>query len=222
MTCNTHFVRIQRRHAPVTVLGPGRRAVIWVQGCTLGCVGCLIPESWHKHAGERVSLQDLAKWVLSQPEIEGITLSGGEPMQQALELLRLIDLLRGVRDLGVVCYTGYTVDHIREKGTEDQKALVERVDLLIDGPYVQRLHIPLLWRGSSNQRLIPISSRYLSSIPGGAAGTDHCAGLELFVEDDGGFSFAGVPPEAGFRDRFEQLMQERGVIVTPGKQGIQK
>jgi hypothetical protein len=62
-----------------------------------------------------------------------------------------------------------------------------------------------------------MSDRYRSFITSLETNVDRCAGLELLVEDDGGFSFAGVPPEAGFRERFRELMLERGVIVEPEK-----
>lgn len=212
-------VRIHRRQSPVTVLGPGSRAVIWVQGCSLGCRGCIIPESWARNTGETISVAALTSWVLQQPEIDGVTFSGGEPMEQALPLAEVIDNVRKSSDLGVVCYTGYTIEHIRDHGTSEQRDLLTRIDLLIDGLYVESLHAPLLWRGSSNQRLIPLSDRYLNVLPEPGSNTDRCAGLELFMESNGAFSFAGVPPENGFRKRFQALMLERGVAVATEREG---
>jgi anaerobic ribonucleoside-triphosphate reductase activating protein len=212
-------VRIHRRRSPVTVLGPGNRAVIWVQGCSLGCCGCIIPESWAPNTGETISVAALTAWVLQQREIDGVTFSGGEPMEQALALAQIIDDVRKSSDLGVVCYTGYTFEHLRDHGTSEQRDFLTRIDLLIDGLYVESLHAPFLWRGSSNQRLIPLSDRYLHVIPEPGSDTDRCAGLELFMGSDGAFSFAGVPPENGFRRRFQALMLERGVSVATGREG---
>jgi anaerobic ribonucleoside-triphosphate reductase activating protein len=84
-------------------------------------------------------------------------------MEQAQALIQLIDSVRTSSDLGVVCYTGYSWEYIRDRGTDEQKDFLTRIDLLIDGPYVQSLHAPLLWRGSSNQRLLPLSNRYLAA-----------------------------------------------------------
>ena len=203
---------VHRCEAPVSVLGPGKRAVIWVQGCSVGCRGCIIPESWRRSDGEAVSTEDLVRWVFRQQDIEGVTLSGGEPMEQPVPLARLADALGG-HGLGIVCYSGYTLEHLLQRGSKAQRDLLTRIDLLIDGPYVEGLHAPLLWRASSNQRLIPLSDRYVSYLPPINGQEDVPAGLELFVEANGGFSFAGVPPSPGFRDEFRARLLGHGVRV---------
>src|SRR4051812_23018477 len=104
----TPILRIFRRDAPITVLGPGNRAVIWVQGCPLACPGCIVPDSWYATGGETISVHALVNWITDQKDIEGITLSGGEPMAQAEPLSELIRNVQSQADLGVVCYTGYT------------------------------------------------------------------------------------------------------------------
>jgi anaerobic ribonucleoside-triphosphate reductase activating protein len=131
-----------------------------------------------------MSVQEVSQWLLSIPEIEGVTLSGGEPMQQAGLLAEVLRQVRPHRDLGVVCYTGYRYEALR---LPSQKALLEHVDLLIDGPYRQDLHADLLWRASSNQRLLCLTNRYV--LP-----ADRSAGLEWSFQPDGRMAFAGVPP----------------------------
>ncbi|MEW6280026.1 MAG: 4Fe-4S single cluster domain-containing protein [Candidatus Eremiobacterota bacterium] len=174
------------------MLGPGRRAVIWVQGCPMRCPGCLVPDSWSPHGGFPVSVDEVADWVLSLPGCDGLTLSGGEPMAQAPQLAQLVDRIRARRDLGVVCYTGYRHESLK---APRQRELLSRVDLLIDGPYRREEHADLLWRGSRNQRLIPLTARY--SIPS----EDRSAGLEVRVLADGRFTFAGVPPWPDYLER---------------------
>ncbi len=110
-------------------------------------------------------------------------------MGQARALACLVDRVRSRRDLGVVCFTGYRLEELRH---EDHTALLARVDLLIDGPYVVEQHSDLLWRGSSNQRLLPLTPRYLACMPGPEG--DRGVGLEFRFEPDGGYAFAGVPP----------------------------
>jgi anaerobic ribonucleoside-triphosphate reductase activating protein len=215
---NFEVIRVYRRQAPVMVLGPGRRAVVWVQGCPLGCKGCIVPESWDDGTGESVSVHDLACWVSRQPAIEGITLTGGEPMEQAGALVGLVDLLRVSDDFGVVCYTGYTLERLHHMGTKAQKALLERTDLLIDGPYIEHLHSPLLWRGSSNQRLVALTGRYRCWVPEPNSDADKFAGLQLLVDTDGSFSFVGVPPQPRFRQTFQQLMLDCGVTLRHGEE----
>lgn len=184
------MLRIFRREAACRVLGPGLRAVLWVQGCTLGCPACLVPRSWPAR-GPLETVDEVAHWVLSCEDIEGITLSGGEPMQQAPALTALIDCVRARRDLGVICYTGYRHEQLRNRSQRD---LLARVDLLIDGPYDASRHADLLWRGSSNQRLLALTGRYADALDDG----DRSAGLEFSFTAQGRFSFAGVPPWPGY------------------------
>jgi anaerobic ribonucleoside-triphosphate reductase activating protein len=207
----TQKMRVFLRRAPVTVLGIGKRAVVWVQGCTHACKGCIVPESWNIEAGEEILISELAAWILAQPaDLEGLTFSGGEPMLQAEEILTLIEAVRSQRDLGILCYTGYRVEYLQQHGSTAQKALLDRIDLLIDGLYVESLHGDLLWRGSKNQRLLPLSDRYrqtLENLP------DRSAGLELHTEPDGSFFLAGVPQQPSFRNQFELQMRDRGITL---------
>jgi anaerobic ribonucleoside-triphosphate reductase activating protein len=206
-----HKLRIFERRSPVKVLGPYTRAVIWVQGCDFGCKGCIVPESWDRDAGEEVNISDLVTWVLNQASIEGITLSGGEPMLQAEALSVLIDELREVKDLGVVCYTGYRLEHLKSQG-DAQNNLLTKIDLLIDGIYTENLQGDLLWRGSSNQRLLLLSNRYQKVLE---AESDLSAGLEFFLNETGEVGFSGVPNQPNFRQEFESRMSQRSVIVNP-------
>ena len=209
---NPSKVRIFERRSPIKVLGPFSRAVIWVQGCNFGCKGCIVPESWERDAGENVDISELVDWILNQPSIEGITLSGGEPMLQAEALSTLIDQIRTEKDLGVMCYTGFCLEHLQKQGTTSQKTLLKKIDLLIDGVYVENLQDDLLWRGSSNQRLLLLSNRYREFLE---AQSDRSAGLEFFLTEIGEVGFSGVPTQVNFRQEFESRMFNRSVIVNP-------
>lgn len=206
-------LRIFRRQSPVRVLGPYQRAVIWVQGCDWGCRGCIVPESWSKTVGELVSLEDLQAWILAQPEIEGITFSGGEPMLQADALTELVDRVRRERDLGVVCYTGFSRQRLEAQGTLAQRALLSRVDLLIDGLYRENQHGNLLWRGSSNQGLHLLTERYRTVLATMLARGDVSAGLEFISSTERELYFTGVPEQVGFREAFEAKLQSKGILV---------
>jgi len=206
-------LRIFRRQSPVRVLGPYQRAVIWVQGCDWGCRGCIVPESWSKTVGELVSLEDLQAWILAQPEIEGITFSGGEPMLQTDALTELVDRVRQERDLGVVCYTGFSRQRLEAQGTLAQRALLSRVDLLIDGLYRENQHGNLLWRGSSNQGLHLLTERYRTVLATMLARGDVSAGLEFVSSTERELYFTGVPEQVGFRSAFEAKLQSKGILV---------
>lgn len=205
-------IRIFRRQSPVMVLGPYKRAVIWVQGCKFACSGCLVPESWDETGGETIALTDLTNWILAQSDIEGITISGGEPMLQAAALVSLIDKVREIKNLGVMCYTGYRWEQLQQ-GTAAQKLLLDRIDLLVDGLYIESLHGDLLWRGSSNQRLLLLSDRYEQILADELAKGERSAGLEFGIDVTGAFYFTGVPALKGFREEFTARMQQRGIML---------
>ncbi len=211
------ILRLFSRQSPVSVLGPGQRAVIWVQGCRFACKNCIVPESWDESAGELVTVPQIADWVLEQPGIEGMTLSGGEPMLQAQALAELVDLVRAKADMGVVCYTGYRLEQLQQYGTPEQQDLLQRTDLLIDGVYIEEKHADLLWRGSANQRLLLMTERYQSLISSQLAPGERSSGLQFFMESTGAIQFVGVPKQPGFRQEFESRMLNRGVIMHPVK-----
>lgn len=209
-------IHIFRREPAVRTLGPGLRAVVWVQGCTLRCPGCLAPESWDPAGGEAVEVEDLAAWVLGRAGIEGVTVSGGEPFEQAEALVALVDAVRAGRDLGWMAYSGYALEWLTRRGTEAQRALLARLDLLVDGPYVEERHASLLWRASSNQRVHSLTPRYAAALASPAL--DRSAGLEFACDADGRPSYVGVPPVPRFRERFEAALRDRGVTVSTGSE----
>lgn len=208
-------LQIFQRLSPVRVLGPGARAVIWTQGCPFACKGCIVPESWDVKEGETIDLEELARWVFDQPEIEGVTFSGGEPMAQAGALVQLADMIQAKSSLGIMCYTGYTIEHLQQKGTNEQRTLLERIDLLVDGLYIETLHADLLWRGSSNQRLFPLTDRYRSLVEMRIEDRDSSAGLEFHLDKNGVPAIIGVPPAPQFRQTLENSLLSKGVIFKP-------
>jgi anaerobic ribonucleoside-triphosphate reductase activating protein len=190
------FARIIER---TRVLGPGPRAVLVVQGCELRCRGCTVPETHRLDGGNAISITDLARRLLAIEGLEGLTLTGGEPFLQAGTLTALIDVLRVERPgLSTMSYSGYRLEWLRAKGSPEQRVLLDRLDLLIDGPYIERLHAPLLWRGSENQRIHTLSARHrgeLGSIPDTSAGMEWQFGRRRRME------WVGVPPVRGFARR---------------------
>ena len=97
--------------------------------------------------------------MLSNPLTDGLTLSGGEPFEQAEDCLTIAKAAHA-NGLNVWAYTGYTMEHLRDNGTEAQKALLAEVDVLVDGRYIEDLRsLTLPWRGSRNQRVIDLKER---------------------------------------------------------------
>jgi anaerobic ribonucleoside-triphosphate reductase activating protein len=175
--------------------------VVWVQGCPLACRNCISPQWIQFDGGRAVAVDDLASEIASTT-VDGLTISGGEPFAQAGALARLVTGVRKRRDLSVMCFTGYTFDHLRRHGGAAAWALLSQVDLLVDGPYVEESHDNLRWRASSNQRIHQLSQRHAGELDGPDTG----AGLEIEVLADGAVQWLGVPSVAGFRTSFERAL----------------
>lgn len=151
-------LRLIQREPAVTTLGPGQRYCFWTAGCNRRCPGCTTPES-HDGSGYEISPAALALEIaLSAPD--GVTISGGEPFLQAEAVAETIRSLRQVQgcDIGVIVYTGYRIEELAD--VPGAAALLAQTDLLIDGPYVRELDDGGSLRGSSNQRVIPLTPRY--------------------------------------------------------------
>ena len=142
--------------------GPGNRCVIWVQGCTIGCDGCYSVTTHPHRRANIVPPEEVADWISSLRGIEGVTVSGGEPFEQAQAVSKLIQFVSMKRpDLTVFVFTGYEVEFLQESSDAHVQFLLEQIDLLCCGPFIPEHADPnLLWRGSSNQRLMYLSNRY--------------------------------------------------------------
>lgn len=142
-----------------TALGPYNRYILWVQGCKRHCKGCIAKDSWDINSGENIDINELSDEIINAPNIEGITISGGEPYLQSDALCKLLDKVKQNKNLGVIIYTGFLFDEIL-----DDK-LTSYADIIIDGEYVDELNDNLSLRGSSNQKIIDLTGRYKKIIP---------------------------------------------------------
>jgi anaerobic ribonucleoside-triphosphate reductase activating protein len=158
--CHEDIVRLHRFLKSTAVEGPGVRACIWVQGCSIRCPGCAVPWTWHTDGGAEISVAELFDQVMACPGIEGVTFVGGEPFEQARSLAVLGARLRR-ENLSVVTFTGLTLSLIRSSQRADWDALLGVTDLLIDGPYVAALSDQSRpWVGSKNQGFHFLTPRY--------------------------------------------------------------
>lgn len=139
--------------------GPGLRYVLFTQGCPHHCKGCHNPQTHSFEGGFPFTAEAALAQIRENPLLAGVTFSGGEPFAQAEALCAVAE---GVRALGknVVAYTGYTYEQLLARTDIWTRRLLEMVDLLIDGPYVEELRdLELQFRGSSNQRLLDREAR---------------------------------------------------------------
>lgn len=210
------MVRIYARQSPVRVLAPEAAAVIWLQGCARRCAGCILPEAWPDNGGAAYSSTGLAEWVLEQPGINAVVLSGGEPFRQAEGLALMLETIRSRRDFGFVCYTGYRYEELTAETSGGAERLLQCLDLLIDGPYAEAEHADLLWRGSRNQRLLALTDRYAGLLAGLTPTTDRSRGIECVIENDSTFNIVGIPPIPRFRQRLEHSLASKGIRLSTG------
>ena len=135
--------------------GPGIRTTIFSQGCPHHCPGCHNPETWAFGCGTLVPVEAIVDIVKSNPLCRGVTFSGGEPFAQAAGFAKLAMLLKE-KGYEVASYSGYTFEELLN-GSEDQKKLLEAIDILIDGPFLQdQKSLEIAFRGSRNQRILDV------------------------------------------------------------------
>lgn len=133
--------------------GEGIRTVIWFQGCNHNCYNCHNPQTHSFQNNILMSADNIVNFYLKQKLQSGITLSGGDPFFQAEELLSLLKKLKE-HDINIWVYTGFTYEYL----LKEYKEHLQYIDVLVDGLYIDKLRdISLVFRGSSNQRLIQAS-----------------------------------------------------------------
>lgn len=145
--------------------GPGIRLVVFTQGCSHHCPGCHNPETHPFEGGTLVEVNDILNQVRSNPLLDGITLSGGDPFEQAETLSELSKEVKTM-GLNVITYTGYTFEYILKNKDKNKgwDKLISHTDLLVDGRFeIEKKSMLLKFRGSENQRIIDVRQSILSN-----------------------------------------------------------
>lgn len=206
------MIAINKAHFPVTVLGYGKRIGIWLQGCSIRCRGCVSRDTWERDAGKEITVGQLVEWCrrFENQEIDGITISGGEPFEQPEALGILLSELRAWTDtmsrpIDYLCYSGLPNKILRKQ----YACILDELDCVVSEPYIENQPTAEL-RGSSNQKVIPLSElgsqRYEGNHDGRASKR-----FQVAVES-GHIWFIGIP-DRGDMTRLEHLCQERGLIL---------
>lgn len=150
-------IYLNKAHYPVYTLGYGRRAVIWFQGCTLGCRGCVSKDTWHFDQNKRIDISLIITWLHScmGRGCDGLTLTGGEPFQQPSALLTLITAARQYalekqQTIDILCYTGYSGQTVSAR----HPTILDEIDVLIPEPYQQDKPGQHPLSGSQNQPIV--------------------------------------------------------------------
>jgi anaerobic ribonucleoside-triphosphate reductase activating protein len=150
-------MNIIRRIKETCADGPDIRYSIYLAGCTHGCDSCHNPESWDFTAGELMTnqiIEEIKEDIINNSILGGITISGGDPMDNASGLLHLLQELAPLNK-NIWVYTGYTIEEILNTNVDtDMIMCLKYIDILVDGEYKKEFHDTSDFKGSTNQRFI--------------------------------------------------------------------
>lgn len=166
--------------------GPELRSVLWVQGCPFRCAACFNPDFLPFAGSREVAPKDVADWMLTESETEGVSFSGGEPFAQAGALAEVAERVRAAGK-GVLVFTGYDAIELRSSRNPGFRRLLQAADLLVAGRYRSEMpgRHPLL--ASANQELVLLTERYRGADFGGRRRT------EFRIGASGAITVSGFP-----------------------------
>ncbi len=205
-------MNIARILYPVQVLGPGKRVGVWLSGCPRRCPGCSNPELWNFQNEYEMDSQDVADMIaraISNQEIDGFTITGGDPFYQPKALAALLSHLQEISE-DILVYTGYIYEELLQSCDKDVHRALSMTGVLVDGPYIEAKNDGSILRGSNNQRIIVLNSklegkynRYLLAQSNNQ--------IQNFTTKDGIISVGIHRP--GFNSEVTQRARERGVLT---------
>ncbi|HIG31175.1 MAG TPA: radical SAM protein [Verrucomicrobiales bacterium] len=174
--------------------GPGRRAVVWTQGCTLNCPGCFNPDSHSPDAGFKVSVRSLVERIVSaEGEIDGITISGGEPLQQWTAIEVLVRRIRRETGLSIILFTGYTWQEISRRiailpSGSNRCSWLDCVDVLISGRFIEQQRVARGLAGSRNKQFHFLTDRHQKK------DFENVPEAEVVIGPEGDLLLTGIDP----------------------------
>ncbi|MHA1945000.1 MAG: 4Fe-4S single cluster domain-containing protein [Candidatus Hodarchaeales archaeon] len=183
--------------------GPGPHYTIWVQGCNLRCNGCFNPHTHDPDGGYLQPIPDLLQKIASlwhKNEIKGVTITGGEPLQQIKSLTSLIRGVKDIGNIGIIILTGFSQVQCYKLSEFD--IIKQFTDVLIAGPFKKNQKLQEGIRGSSNKEVILFTDQYsqeeFSVIPP----------IEIFIDKEGSLSITGIKPEILNSMRWENFISK--------------
>lgn len=201
------YWQLNRLQFPVYNLGTGKRLAIWVQGCNLGCKGCINPELWPVSGGRSLDLEQFIISIL--PEInqfDGITITGGEPFQQYEQLVAFCTFLRQKSDINILVFSGYTINELIENHPD--KLFLSCIDNLVDGRYIQGHPEKNAIKGSSNQNIYTFESGKIKE----SEPLMNDGKWSFIVDHEKTIFMAGIP-RMGEMQRIKERLSKTGIKI---------
>lgn len=174
---------------PVYSLGPGERVGLWLQGCSIRCKNCISPHTWQISPKYEMDIEILAQKINSF-KTDKLTISGGEPLDQAKNLIPLLQKIRTTKK-DILLYTGYVLKNFINKNPDIWEILKNLVDVIIDGPFIWGKESEYIWKGSQNQKMYILNKNLLPTYQEYKRKTKNKK-LEI-IENNGEFFLVGIP-----------------------------
>ncbi len=200
-------MQIEKILYPIRALGPGNRLVIWTLGCPRRCEGCSNPETQNPNPNAELSVCE----ILDRYDfelIDGVTISGGEPFIQIFELRKLVLELKKRKVKDILVYTGYTYQELIDMGKRDVDDILANISVLIDGPYMEELHLNHRLKGSSNQNIIYIDKEQIERYEKYLGEEKK---LDIIHLANGEVHFIGIPPK-DFRTLYPEYIKSKHIM----------
>lgn len=190
-------INLSRVHFPIRALGPGARLGIWFQGCSIRCPGCISMDTWAEEKGATTVERVMDAVRPSLALADGVTISGGEPFDQADALFELLEQLRTRHSGDVLVYSGHRLEELQVR----LPLFAGRIDALIADPFRADLPQTRALRGSDNQRLVCLTplgrERFAPYVDAAPPSPPQ---LDIMFDDASGEVFmAGIPPRGGLQ-----------------------
>lgn len=196
------------------VAGPGVRSVLWVAGCHRRCPGCIKPEWFDFDAGKSVLVSDAHDMLTGVSGTDGVSFSGGEPFEQAPALASLAGMVRA-SGRNVLVYTGYRYEFLVASDVAAFRDLLAVTDILVEGEYRAEVGGAGRWRGSSNQRVMPLTVEGRRALAEESAAGATPGDVQIVFEHDA-LRITGCP-DVDFMKRISKELAVRGIELRASR-----
>ena len=207
MNTSVDEIKISHLVKTTTVLGPGNRFVLWVQGCKKRCKNCINPAGQTLEGSQLISVEKIFHMICEQKGLQGVTISGGEPLLQFPAIFKLVMLIKEYTNLDIMLFSGYTYEEIKcQYPTEIIDLFFSKIDIFVDGEYIDELNDNQMYRGSSNQNILFFTDKYREFE--NQIIHSYNRNIEFEVENNTDVFLVGIPPKNFYEEFIATIKKE--------------